>query len=135
MAATGINVAKFGIDKAGSDGILLTARPDIRAVRLGFVVAALIAVAGAIVYLFPISDSAKVAFLPLGVLFVVTLAYSTILYEGLRNAVYTVTRDYVEEQGGLISKTQHRIPLSYVRDVRFHQSFPQAMLGVSSVTV
>lgn len=65
----------------------------------------------------------------------VTLAYSVILYEGLGNAVYTVTNEYVEEQGGVILKSQHRIALSYVRDVTYHQSFLQAMFGVASVTV
>jgi hypothetical protein len=32
-------------------------------------------------------------------------------------------------------KTQHRVPLSYVRDVSYGQNFLQAMFGVSSVTI
>ena len=135
MASTSINVGEFGINSAGRDRILLTARPDVRIVKLGFLAAALIAAAGAIAYLLPISDSLKVAFLPLGVLFVVTVAYSAILYEGLKNTVYNVAKDYVEEQGGVIWRTQHRIPLSYVRDVTYNQSSLQKVFGVSSVTV
>ncbi len=135
MASTSINVGKFGSDSVGSDSSLLTARPDMRIVKIGFIAAALIAVAGAVVYLLPISESIKVAFLPLAVVFIVILAYSAILFEGLGNAVFTVTSEYIEEQGGVIWKTQHRIPLAYVRDVTYSQTLLQAIVGVSSVTV
>jgi membrane protein YdbS with pleckstrin-like domain len=103
--------------------------------KVAFLAAALIAVAGVVVYLLPIDGSVKVAFLPLAVLFVVVLAYSGIMYEALGNTVFVVTKDYVEEKGGLIWKTQHRIPLTYVRDVTYDQNFLQSMFGVSSVTV
>lgn len=106
-----------------------------RIVKLGFLAAALMAGAGAVVYLSPLDESVKAGFLPLGVLFIVTLAYSAIVYEALRNAVFIVTTEYVQEQGGVFFKTQHRIPLSYVRDVAYDQNFLQAMFGVSSVTV
>jgi len=106
-----------------------------RIVQIGLLAAAFMAVAGVVVYLSPISDSAKVAFLPLAGLFVVTLIYSAIMYEALGNAIYTVTDAYIEEKGGVIWRTQHRIPLSYVRDVTYNQSFLQAAFGVSSVTV
>ena len=102
---------------------------------VGFAVAALIAIAGIIVYLLPISSSLKATFLPLGVLFIVIIAYSAIMCEALANAVFTVTKDHVEERGGVIWKTQLRIPLSYVRDVSYNQSFLQSLFGVSSVTV
>jgi uncharacterized membrane protein YdbT with pleckstrin-like domain len=135
MSSTSINVGEFGSNSVGSDRSLLTARPDMRIVKVGFLAAALIAVAGAGVYLVPISDSAKAAFLPLAGLFVVTVAYSAIMYETLGNALFTVTNTYIEEKGGVIWKSQHRIPLSYVRDVTYSQTFLQAMVGVSSVTV
>src|SRR5262245_2196290 len=57
------------------------------------------------------------------------------MYEALGNAIYTVTNAYIEKKGGVIWKTQHRIPLSYVRDVTYNQSFLQAVFRVSSVTV
>ena len=57
------------------------------------------------------------------------------MYEALGNTVFVVTNDHIEEKGGLIWKTQHRIPLTYVRDVTYDQNFLQAMFGVSSVTV
>jgi membrane protein YdbS with pleckstrin-like domain len=135
MSATSINVGKFRIDLRGDDNVLLTARPDMRIVKLGFLSAALIAAVAGIVYLSPISDGVKIAFLPLIGLFVVALVYSAIMYETLVNAVFRVTNECIEEEGGFIWKTQHRIPLSYVRDVTYDQSVLQKMLGVSSVTV
>ncbi|SRR6266404_2376979 len=135
MSSTSINVGEFGINSVGSERSLLTARPDMRIVKLGFLAAASIAVAGAVVYLLPISDSVKAGFLPLAGLFVVSLAYSAIMYETLGNALFTITNEYIEERGGVIWKSQHRIPLSYVRDVTYSQTFLQAMFGVSSVTV
>jgi uncharacterized membrane protein YdbT with pleckstrin-like domain len=135
MASTSINVGKFGIASASSGNVLLTTRPDLRILKVGFITAALIAVAGAVVYLSPIDTSLKVAFLPMAVLFVVVLAYSVIMYEALGNTVFVVTNDHIEERGGLIWKTQRRIPLTYVRDVTYDQNVVQAMFGVYSVTV
>ena len=135
MASTSINVGKFGINSTSNGNVLLTTQPDLRILTVGFLAAALIAVAGAVVYLSPIDTSLKVAFLPMAVLFVVVLAYSVIMYEALGNTVFVVTNDYIEEKGGLIWKTQHRIPLTYVRDVTYDQNILQAMFGVSSVTV
>jgi len=135
MASTSINVGKFGIDSVSGSNVLLTARPDLRILKVGFLTAALIAVAGAVVYLSPLDAPVKVAFLPLAVLLVVILAYSVIMYEALRNTVFVVTNDHIEEKGGVIWKTQHRIPLTYVRDVTYDQNFVQAMFGVCSVTV
>jgi uncharacterized membrane protein YdbT with pleckstrin-like domain len=135
MASTSINAGKFGINSARSGNVLLTARPDLRILKVGFLTAALIVVAGVVVYLSPIDASLKVAFLPFAVVFVVISAYSVIMYEALGNTVFVVTNDYIEEKGGLIWKTQRRIPLTYVRDVTYDQNFLQAMLGVSSVTV
>ena len=134
MASTSINVGKFGINSDSGNNVL-TARPDLRILKVGFLAAALIAVAGVVVYLLPIDGSLKVAFLPLAVLFVVILAYSVIMYEALGNTVFVVTNEHIEEKGGLISKTHHRIPLTYVRDVTYDQNFLQATFGVSSVTV
>jgi uncharacterized membrane protein YdbT with pleckstrin-like domain len=135
MASTSINVGKFGINSDSSGNVLLTTRPDLRILKVGFLAAALVAVAGAVIYLLPIDGSLKVAFLPLAVLFVVTFAYSVIMYEALGNTVFVVTNDHIEETGGVIWKTQHRLPLTYVRDVTYNQNFLQAMFGVSSVTV
>ena len=123
------------MDSSGSDNPLLTARPDMRIVKLGFLAAALVAAVTGTIYVLPIPDGVKIAFLPLIGLFVVALVYSAIMYETLVNTVLRVTNECIEEEGGFIWKTQHRIPLSYVRDVKYDQSFLQKMIGVSSVTV
>jgi len=135
MASTSINVGKFEVDSVGGGNVLLTTRPDLRTLRIAFLAAALIAAAGVVVYVSPIDASLKVAFLPLAVLFVVIVAYSVIVYEALGNTVFIVTNEHIEENGGLIWKTQHRIPLSYVRDVTLDQNFLQAVFGLSSITV
>ena len=88
MSATSINTRNFEINSAASDRTLLTARPDMHIVWIEFLAAALIAVAGAVVSALPISESAKVAFLPLAGLFIVTIGYSAIMYETLVNAVF-----------------------------------------------
>jgi hypothetical protein len=46
-------------------GVVVSDRPDMRIVNLGFLAAAFVAGIAGIVYLLPVSDSAKVAFLPL----------------------------------------------------------------------
>lgn len=135
MSSTSINVQKIGISSVSGSNVLLTTRPDLSILKVGFFAAGSIAVAGAVLYLSPIDGSLKVAFLPLAVLFVVTLAYSVIMYEAVGNTVFVVTNDHIEEKGGLIWKTQHRIPLTYVRDVTYDQNLLQAMFGVASVTV
>ncbi len=135
MSATSINVGKFKIGSTGSDNILLTARPDMRIVKLGFLAAGLIAAVAGTIYVSPIADGAKIAFLPLIQLFVVAIVYSAIMYETLGTADFTVTNDGVEEVGGFIWKARHSIPLSYVRDVTYNQTFFQAMFGVSSATI
>src|SRR6266404_3196457 len=83
-----INVGKFGIDSACGSNVLLTVRPDLRMLKVGFLTAALTAVASAVVYLSPLESSLKVAFLPMAVLFIVVLAYSVIMYEALGNTVF-----------------------------------------------
>lgn len=135
MSATSINAGKFRIDSRGNDNVLLTARSDLRIVKLGFLAAALIAAVAAAIYVSPISDGVKVAFLALIGLFVVALVYSVIMYETLANAVFKVTNEHIEEEGGFIWKARHSIPLIYVRDVTYDQNFLQAMFGTSSVSV
>ena len=134
MSATSMNLGKFRMDSSGSHP-LLTARPDMRIVKLGFLAAALVAAVTGTIYVLPIPDGVKIAFLPLIGLFVVALVYSAIMYETLVNTVFRVTNECIEEEGGFIWKTQHRIPVSYVRDVTYDQNFLQAMFGVSSITV
>jgi uncharacterized membrane protein YdbT with pleckstrin-like domain len=116
-------------------GVVASDRPDMRIVNLGFLAAAFVAGIAGIVYLLPVSDSAKVAFLPLIGVSVVALVYSMVMYETLAKTVFRVTPEYVEEEGGIVWKRLRRIPLSYVRDVTFDENLIQTRLGTSTITV
>ena len=135
MASSIVGRVDFGSGGGTTDRVVLAARPDMRVVFLGFLSAIIIALLGGFIYFSPIPDGVKVAFLPLAVIFVVVLICSAIFYEVLGNTTFTVTNEYVEEKGGFIWKTRHSIPLRYVRDVTYDQSFIQARFEVSSVTV
>ncbi len=138
MASTSINVEDFGIDSGGKDKALLTARPDIRVVKLSFLVPMLALVAGVITYLLPlrIDPDFQLAgsFLIAGI-GLVGITCLLVLYEGLSKAVYRLTEEHIEEKYGIFNKRVRRIPLSYIRDVTYDQNFLQAMFEVSSVTV
>jgi uncharacterized membrane protein YdbT with pleckstrin-like domain len=116
-------------------GAVVSDRPDMRIVKLGFLAAAFVAGTAGIVYLLPVSDSTKVAFLPLIVVFVVVLVYSIVMYETLAKTVFRVTPEYVEEEGGIVWKRLRRIPLGYVRDVTIDENLIQTKLGTSTITV
>ena len=138
MSATSANLRDFGIDSTSTDKAVLITRPDMRIVKFSFLAPALVLAAGGIAYLLPLAIDRDLQLA--GSLFIAGIglvgAISILaLYEGLANAVFTVTAEYVEEEYGIIHKRLRRIPLSYVRDVTCDQNFLQAMFGVSSVTV
>lgn len=116
-------------------GVVVSDRPDMRIVKLGFLISAFVAAMAGVVYLLPVSDSTKVAFLPLVGVSVVALVYSMVMYETLAKTVFKVTAEYVEEEGGIVWKRLRRIPLSYVRDVTFDENLIQTKLGTSTITV
>ena len=110
----------------GSEKALLTARPDIRFLKLSFLAPAVVLVAGIVVYLLPLAidrdfQLAGSAFM-IGIS-LVGMACLLALYEGLSKAVYRLTDEHIEEEYGIIHKRVHRIPLSYVRDVTYDQNF------------
>ena len=138
MATRTANLASAKSDTYKADNAVLTVRPDTRMVKLGSLIPLLVVIVGVAAYLTPftIYPDYKVA----GLIIISTLAMAGITglvlaYEALGHAVYTVTKDHVEEEYGIIYKKVRRIPLSYVRDVTYDQNFLQAMLGVSTVTV
>jgi membrane protein YdbS with pleckstrin-like domain len=138
MASTSINIGEFGSDPVGSEKALLTARPDIRFLKLSFLAPAVVLVAGIVVYLLPLAidrdfQLAGSAFL-IGI-GLVGMACLLALYEGLSKAEYRLTNGHIEEEYGVINRRVRRIPLSYVRDVTYDQNFLQAIFGVSSITI
>ena len=137
MAARSINLRDFDPETTGSrGGVVLSARPDMRLIKASFLVPVLVLLAGVAVYLLPLPlNSVITDYLVLPFIAMVAVGaavYPVGMYEALAKAV---NDGYVEEESGIIWKRVRRIPLSYVRDVTYNQSFIQALFDVSDITV
>ena len=140
MGDRSINYHDYATKDAGTGraGVLLTDRPDMRIIRLSLLtgVLALLLIAGIIVFVLPIDQGTRNGLLGFAAIFgYVVISIPLIWYVSLVKAVYTLSREHIEVEGGVISKTSRCIPLSYVRDVTFNQSVIQAMFGLSTITV
>ena len=137
MATTSVNLRDFGVDTTSTDKAVLTARPDMRIVKLSFLAPVLVLTASIVAYLLPVAidpDYQLAGSVVIATIGVAGISFLLVMYEALAKAVYTVTNEHVEEEYGIIYKRLRRIPLSYVRDVTYDQSFRQGILGVSSIT-
>lgn len=125
-------------NRVGPDQIkpVLIDNPDMRLIKLGYLVPLLLVAAGVVMLLLPISDAAKI-----GIGYTLIMALGSMLtfllssYARLRKASYTVTADYIEAQTGTFEKTSRRIPLGYIRDVTLRQHFFHSLFGVSDIKV
>jgi uncharacterized membrane protein YdbT with pleckstrin-like domain len=119
-----------------SNNPVLTDQPDLRLVKLSYLVPLLLIVAGVVILLLPISFGAKfsIGFAIASVL-AGTLTFSLSSHGRLREASYTVTEEYIESQTGTFEKATRRIPLSYVRDVTHRQHFFHTLFGLSDIKV
>jgi uncharacterized membrane protein YdbT with pleckstrin-like domain len=115
---------------------VLTDRPDLRLIKLSYLVPILLAVSCLLILLLPISFGAKFS---IGFSLVIalggTLTFSLSSHARLRTASYTVTDEYIEAQTGTFEKATRRIPLSYIRDVTHRQDFFQTLFNVSNIKV
>ena len=121
-----------------ADRDVLIERPDMRIVKLSFVAPLLVLTIGIAVYLMPLSidpDYKLAASVLIATIGLSGISFLVVMYEGLANATYRVTSEYVEEEYGMIHKRVRRIPLGYVRDVTYEQSFLQAVFRVFSVII
>jgi uncharacterized membrane protein YdbT with pleckstrin-like domain len=115
---------------------VLTDHPDMRLIKLGYIVPLFLVATGMLILLLPISDAVKI-----GIGYALIMALGAILtfllssHARLRKASYTVTAEYIEAQTGTFEKTSRRIPLSYIRDVTHRQHFFQTLFGISDITV
>lgn len=120
----------------GSIKPVLTDRPDLRLIKLSYLVCLLLIAAGVCLLLLPIGDDYKI-----GIGFVLIMALGGMLtfsissHGRLRTASYTVTEDYIEAQTGTFEKATRRIPLSYIRDVTHDQNLFQTLFGLSDIKV
>lgn len=122
--------------RTSSNQPILTDRPDLRLIKLSYLLPSLLIVAGVVILLLPISFGAKfsIGFALVSVL-AGTLTFSLSSHGRLRTASYTVTEDYIEAQTGTFEKETRRIPLSYVRDVTHRQHIFHTLFGLSDIKV
>ncbi|HXG64392.1 MAG TPA: PH domain-containing protein [Blastocatellia bacterium] len=121
---------------AGSIKPVMTDQPDMRLIKVGYLVPLFLVAAGVFILLLPTSEAVKI-----GVGYALIMALGGILtyllssHARLRRANYMVTAEYIEAQTGTFEKTSRRIPLSYVRDVTHRQHFFQTLFDVSDIKV
>jgi uncharacterized membrane protein YdbT with pleckstrin-like domain len=122
--------------RTGSINPVLTDRPDLRLIKLSYLVPLLLIAACLLILLLPISFGAKFS---IGFSLVIalggTLTFSLSSHARLRTASYTVTQEYIEAQTGTFEKATRRIPLSYIRDVTHRQDIFQTLFDVSNIKV
>lgn len=94
-------------NRVGRDQIksVLIDNPDLRLIKLGYLMSLLLVAAGVLVLLLSISDAAKI-----GIGYALIMALGSMLtfllssHARLRKAKYTVTADYIEAQTGTFEK-------------------------------
>jgi len=117
-------------DSNDLEHVVFTVRPTLIFIKVGYVAAALGAVA-LVILLAMISVSIYIS-LPLALALLLIPAY----YHLRRNTVrYTVTDSKLEIDTGLIARTTRNIPLSKIQDVTVKASIPQRLLGFGDIIV
>jgi uncharacterized membrane protein YdbT with pleckstrin-like domain len=115
---------------------ILTDRPDLRLIKLSYLVPLLLIATGVLILLLPVNDGAKFSIgFALAIALAGTLTFSLSSHARLRTASYTVTDGYIEAQTGTFEKATQRIPISYIRDVTHRQHFFQALFAISDIKV
>ena len=140
MGDRSINYRDYATNNTGTAraGVLLTDRPDMRVIRLSLLsgILALLLIVGIIVFVIPMDQGNRYGLLGFAAIFgYVVISVPLIWYAALARATYTVTREHIEQESGVISKRFRSLPLCYVRDVTYDQSVIQAMFGLSTITV
>jgi uncharacterized membrane protein YdbT with pleckstrin-like domain len=109
---------------------IFTVRPTLIFIKLGYLLAAL----GAIALVFLLAWLAVPAYIaiPLALLLLLIPAYYHIRRNMLR---YTLTDAKIEIDTGLIARTTRNIPLSKIQDVTVKASIPQRILGFGDLVV
>lgn len=109
---------------------IFTVRPTLLFIKLGYLLAAL----GAIALVFLLAWLAVPAYIaiPLALLLLLIPAYFHLRRNMLR---YTLTDAKIEIDTGLIARNTRNIPLSKIQDVTVKASIPQRILGFGDLIV
>lgn len=123
-------LAPADFDNDDIEHTIFTVRPTMIFIKLGYVLAALAAIA--VVFL--------LAMIPVPIYISVPIALTLLLipayYHIRRNMVrYTLTDSKMEIDTGLIARTTRNIPLSKIQDVTVSATIPQRMLGFGDLIV
>ena len=138
MSETSTSYQEFMRDGARRSGVALIDQPDMRIAKFSFFIPLIVLTVGIIIYLLPIAEETKylglISFT--GVFGVAAIGIPLGMYAALAKTVYTVSNEFIEYEGGFIlHRSFRRIPLTYIRDVTYGQSFIQALFGLSTITV
>lgn len=115
---------------------ILTDRPDLRLIKLSYLVPLLLIATGVLILLLPLNEGAKFSLgFALAIALAGTLTFSISSHARLRTASYTITDGYIEAQTGTFEKTTQRIPIGYIRDVTHRQHFFQSLFAISDIKV
>ncbi len=120
------------LDNTGDDleQVVFTVRPTLIFIKLGYLLAAIGAIA--LVFLLALIPIPAYISIPLALLLFLIPAY----YHLRRNMVrYTLTDAKIEIDTGLIARTTRNIPLSKIQDVTVSASIPQRILGFGDLIV
>lgn len=133
--------AKKYIERVGEDGdierVIFVARPTLLFIKIGYIAAALGAVA--VVILLTLLGSwvlmpwiGLFIGIPLGLLLLLIPAFKHIKRNMVR---YTATDSKLEIDEGFISRTTRNVPLSKIQDVTVSASFTQRLLGFGNLII
>ena len=112
------------------EDVIFTVRPTMIFIKVGYVIAALLAIA--LVILLAQVNAPIYLSVPIAFALLLIPAY----YHLRRNMVrYTLTDSKIEIDTGLIARTTRNIPLSKIQDVTVSASIPQRLLGFGNVIV
>ena len=115
---------------------ILSLYPDLRLIKLGYIVPLLLLVTGSSALMLPIDVGLKIG---TGYVIIMLLGGSLTFFLSaharLLKASNIVTAEYIEAQTGTFEKTVRRIPVAYIRDVTHRKNFFQTFFGISDITV
>jgi|ERR1044072_379999 uncharacterized membrane protein YdbT with pleckstrin-like domain len=117
-------------DETDMEQVIFTVRPTLIFIKLGYLLAAIGAIA--LVFLLALIPAPWYISILLGLALLLIPAY----YHLRRNMVrYTLTDSKIEIDTGLIARTTRNIPLTKIQDVTVSASIPQRLLGFGDLII